>query len=49
MAMGHVALKEFYFPDGGKQRSSYFDDYARRYTDLPLLVMLKETPCPTAP
>ena len=22
-------------------RSSYFDDYARRYTDLPLLVVLK--------
>ena len=42
MAMGHVALKEFYFPGGGKPRSSYFDDYARRYTDLPLLVMLKE-------
>ena len=33
MAMGHVALNEFYF----KQRSPYFDDYARRYTDLPLL------------
>ena len=46
MAMGHVALKEFYFPDGGKQRSSYFDDYARRYTDLPLLVMLKEHTLP---
>jgi nitrate reductase alpha subunit len=38
MAFGHVALNEFYF----KQRSPYFDDYARRYTDLPLLVMLKE-------
>jgi nitrate reductase alpha subunit len=37
MAMGHVALKEFYF----QRRSSYFDDYARRYTDLPLLVLLK--------
>ncbi|WP_439112606.1 nitrate reductase subunit alpha [Hydrogenophaga sp.] len=46
MAMGHVALKEFYFPGGGKQRSSYFDDYARRYTDLPLLVMLKEHTLP---
>ena len=41
MAMGHVALKEFYFPDSGV-RSAYFDDYARRYTDLPLLVLLKE-------
>jgi len=38
MAMGHVALNEFYF----KQRSPYFDNYARRYTDLPMLVMLKE-------
>ena len=46
MAMGHVALKEFYFPAGGRQRSSYFDDYARRYTDLPLLVMLKEHTLP---
>jgi nitrate reductase alpha subunit len=44
MAMGHVILKEFYF-DGGK-RSAYFDDYARRYTDLPLLVMLKEHTLP---
>ncbi len=38
MAMGHVILKEFYFD----KRSAYFDDYARRYTDLPLLVALKE-------
>ena len=42
MAMGHVVLKEFYFPTNGKGRSSYFDDYARQYTDLPLLVMLAE-------
>ncbi len=41
MAMGHVILKEFYFPDGDKNPSAYFDDYARRYTDLPMLVMLK--------
>ena len=41
MAMGHVVLKEFYFPDQGS-RSSYFDDYARRYTDLPMLVLLKQ-------
>ncbi|MCZ7561240.1 MAG: nitrate reductase subunit alpha [Burkholderiaceae bacterium] len=39
MAMGHVILKEFYF----ERRSAYFDDYARRYTDLPLLVQLRET------
>ena len=38
MAMGHVIMKEFYFD----KRSAYFDDYARRYTDLPMLVMLKE-------
>jgi nitrate reductase alpha subunit len=46
MAMGHVILKEFYFKDGGKGRSTYFDDYARRYTDLPLLVVLKEKTLP---
>ena len=42
MAMGHVILKEFYFPDGGRPRSAYFDDYVRRYTDMPMLVMLRE-------
>ncbi len=46
MAMGHVILNEFYFKDGGKGRSAYFDDYARRYTDLPLLVVLKEKTLP---
>ncbi|OYW19407.1 MAG: nitrate reductase subunit alpha, partial [Burkholderiales bacterium 12-64-5] len=45
MAMGHVILKEFYFPDSG-ERSAYFDDYVRRYTDLPMLVMLKEHKLP---
>jgi nitrate reductase alpha subunit len=38
MAMGHVVLKEFYF----NKRSAYFDDYVRRYTDLPLLLQLEE-------
>jgi len=38
MAMGHVVLKEFFF----SKRSAYFDDYARRYTDLPLLLRLEE-------
>ena len=38
MAMGHVVMKEFYF----NRRAPYFDDYARRYTDLPLLLRLKE-------
>ena len=47
MAMGHVILKEFYFPDGGKERSAYFDDYVRRYTDMPMLVMLKEHRLPS--
>lgn len=42
MAMGHVILREFYFPTDGKPRSTYFDDYARRYTDLPMLVKLKQ-------
>jgi nitrate reductase alpha subunit len=36
MAMGHVILKEFHLD----QPSAYFQDYARRYTDLPLLVKL---------
>ena len=38
MAMGHVILKEFYFD----KRSTYFDDYVRRYTDMPMLVFLEE-------
>jgi nitrate reductase / nitrite oxidoreductase, alpha subunit len=37
MAMGHVVLTEFFF----SKRSAYFDDYVRRYTDMPMLVMLK--------
>ena len=36
MAMGHVILKEFHVD----RTVPYFDDYARRYTDLPLLVRL---------
>ncbi len=47
MAMGHVILKEFYFPDGERTRSAYFDDYVRRYTDMPMLVMLKEHTLPS--
>jgi nitrate reductase alpha subunit len=38
MAMGHVILKEFYVD----REVPYFRDYARRYTDLPLLVTLRE-------
>ncbi len=39
MAMGHVILREFHV----ERRPDYFDDYARRYTDLPMLVELSET------
>ena len=42
MAFGHVILRDFYFGGNGRPRSAYFDDYARRYTDLPMLVVLKE-------
>ncbi|MEG1833170.1 MAG: nitrate reductase subunit alpha [Burkholderiaceae bacterium] len=37
MAMGHVILKEFYLD----RQVPYFEDYARRYTDLPMLVRLR--------
>ncbi|HEY7206873.1 MAG TPA: molybdopterin-dependent oxidoreductase, partial [Gaiellaceae bacterium] len=37
MAMGHVILKEFYV----EREVPYFRDYARRFTDLPLLVTLR--------
>ncbi|PJC12199.1 MAG: nitrate reductase subunit alpha, partial [Comamonadaceae bacterium CG_4_9_14_0_8_um_filter_60_18] len=46
MAMGHVILKDFYFPEKG-ERSAYFDNYVRRYTDMPMLVMLKEKVLPS--
>ncbi len=36
MAMGHVILKEFHL--AGK--SEYFDDYCRKYTDMPFLILL---------
>ena len=38
MAMGHVILKEFYVD----REVPYFRDYARRYTDMPMLVTLRE-------
>lgn len=38
MAMGHVVLKEFHV--GGK--SAYFRDYLKQYTDMPMLVRLRE-------
>ncbi|HET7658628.1 MAG TPA: molybdopterin-dependent oxidoreductase, partial [Bacillales bacterium] len=36
MAMTHVILKEFYV----EQKTEYFIDYAKSYTDLPFLVIL---------
>ncbi len=39
MAMGHVILKEFYVD----RQVPYFIDYARRYTDMPLLVRLEKS------
>ena len=38
MAMGHVILREFYV----ERQVPYFEDYARRFTDLPFLVTLRE-------
>lgn len=47
LAMNHVVLRE-YFLD---RREPYFDDYVRRYTDLPYLVFLDgdEAPAPADP
>ncbi|CAM5790706.1 nitrate reductase subunit alpha [Castellaniella caeni] len=38
MAMGHVILKEFFLD----RQAEYFQDYCKRYTDLPLLVTLRQ-------
>ena len=38
MAFGHVILKEFHVDNP----SDYFREYARRYTDFPMLVLLRE-------
>ncbi|HSH26396.1 MAG TPA: nitrate reductase subunit alpha, partial [Wenzhouxiangella sp.] len=38
MAMGHVIFKEWHV----EGQSEYFSDYVRRYTDLPMLVLLDE-------
>src|SRR5512134_2414013 len=40
MAMGHVVLKEF-FVDA---KVDYFEDYTRRFTDLPFLLALEPLP-----
>ncbi len=45
MAMGHVILKEFYID----RQEAYFTDYSRRYTDLPMLVLLESSPGGLAP
>ena len=39
MALGHVILKEFHL---GHRRSEYFTEYCRQYTDMPMLVLLRE-------
>ncbi|MGD0640681.1 MAG: molybdopterin-dependent oxidoreductase, partial [Roseiarcus sp.] len=38
LAMGHVILREFHLD----RRVPYFDDYVRRFTDMPFLVRLVE-------
>jgi len=38
MAMGHVILTEFH----AKGKSEYFSNYIRQYTDMPMLVILKD-------
>ncbi len=38
MAMGHVILREFHLD----RQAEYFADYARKYTDMPMLVRLDE-------
>jgi len=38
MAMTHVILKEFYVD----QKTPYFEDYVKKYTDLPFLITLKK-------
>jgi nitrate reductase alpha subunit len=39
LAMGHVALKEFFIDD----QEPYFQEYAKKYTDFPMQVILRET------
>ncbi len=38
MAMGHVVLKEFHV----SRKSAYFRDYIKQYTDMPMLVLLRD-------
>lgn len=38
MAMGHVVLKEFFID----KKTPYFEEYVRRYSDLPFLIKLEK-------
>ena len=38
LAMGHVALKEFHI----EKQDPYFSEYAKKYTDFPMQVMLRK-------
>lgn len=38
LAMTHVILREFFI----EQKTEYFDQYVKKYTDLPFLVLLKK-------
>ncbi|WP_313436464.1 nitrate reductase subunit alpha, partial [Atlantibacter hermannii] len=40
MAMGHVILRQFHLDNPGE----YFINYCRRYTDMPMLVLLEPRP-----
>lgn len=41
MAMGHVVMKEFHAVQAPRT-SSYLRDYVKQYTDMPMLVLLRE-------
>ncbi len=45
MAMTHVIVREFYL----ERQSDYFTDYAKRYTDLPFVVVLEKRADPQIP
>ena len=40
MAMGHVILKEFYLSE--KNKSNYFINYAKTYTDMPSVLIIEK-------
>jgi nitrate reductase / nitrite oxidoreductase, alpha subunit len=41
MAMGHVVLKEFHAANASG-KSAYFRNYIKQYTDMPMLVLLRD-------